>query len=216
MWTYLTTPFSLSWSGFDLVELEPWQEGSEIWQRLSARFPSYLAPHSAQQTFYFDPNGLLRRHDYEVDVAATFQRPIMFPNTWMSAESWFPSSDACFLVGRITLPSDRRSRSQSISRTFGLLEGDVAVTLKPDPGAQDSWWVLLRLSLIRGHVGCCDDSLNTHSIVRSFEPVEGWGWCYVDGLVVQPAPLQNAPTCARRRGVGAGVPRVSAAGVAAP
>ena len=51
-------------------------------------------------------------------------------------------------------------------------------------------WVHLRLCLECGHVGCCDSSKNKHAtkhyhatqhpIVRSFEPGEDWGWCYVD------------------------------------
>jgi hypothetical protein len=72
MWTYLTVPFSLSWPGFELVELEPWHEANETWRRLSATFPPRLASHSTQQAFYFDPAGLLRRHDYQVEVAGHF------------------------------------------------------------------------------------------------------------------------------------------------
>ena len=41
-------------------------------------------------------------------------------------------------------------------------------------------WVHLRLCLICGHVGCCDSSKNKHAIVKSFEPGEDWGWCYID------------------------------------
>jgi uncharacterized UBP type Zn finger protein len=51
-------------------------------------------------------------------------------------------------------------------------------------------WVHLRLCLSCGHVGCCDSSPNKHGtkhfkstghpIIRSFEPGEGWKWCYVD------------------------------------
>lgn len=53
-----------------------------------------------------------------------------------------------------------------------------------------SSWVHLRLCMICGHVGCCDSSPNKHAtkhshasghpIVKSFEPGEHWGWCYVD------------------------------------
>ncbi len=32
-------------------------------------FPERVATHSAEQTFYFDQQGVLRRHDYDVDVA---------------------------------------------------------------------------------------------------------------------------------------------------
>ena len=51
-------------------------------------------------------------------------------------------------------------------------------------------WVHLRLCMTCGHVGCCDSSKNkhatghhratTHPIVKSLEPGEDWGWCYVD------------------------------------
>jgi uncharacterized UBP type Zn finger protein len=51
-------------------------------------------------------------------------------------------------------------------------------------------WVHLRLCLTCGHVGCCDSSKNKHAtrhyhatshpIIRSIEPGEEWGWCYVD------------------------------------
>ncbi len=51
-------------------------------------------------------------------------------------------------------------------------------------------WVHLRLCLVCGHVGCCDSSPNRHAtkhfhatdhpVIRSIEPGETWGWCYVD------------------------------------
>ena len=59
-------------------------------------------------------------------------------------------------------------------------------------------WVHLRLCLSCGHVGCCDQSPNRHAtahfhrsqhpIIRSFEPGEDWGWCYVDEIEFDPAP----------------------------
>ena len=65
-----------------------------------------------------------------------------------------------------------------------------------------SEWVHLRLCLSCGHVGCCDNSPNkhatahfqatTHPIIRSFEPGEDWGWCYVDQLFLEPAPHASA------------------------
>ena len=64
--------------------------------------------------------------------------------------------------------------------------------------ATGSWWVHLRLCLSCGHVGCCDNSPNKHAtkhfhqtkhpLIRSFEPGEDWGWCYVDELFIEPAP----------------------------
>ena len=51
-------------------------------------------------------------------------------------------------------------------------------------------WVHLRLCMECGHVGCCDSSPNKHAtrhahtshhpIMKSFEPGEEWGWCYID------------------------------------
>jgi hypothetical protein len=51
-------------------------------------------------------------------------------------------------------------------------------------------WVHLRLCMECGHVGCCDSSKNKHAtkhfhrtkhpIMRSLEPGENWGWCFVD------------------------------------
>ena len=78
---------------------------------------------------------------------------------------------------------------------------------RPPDGCEEclqsgSWWVHLRLCLICGHVGCCDQSPNKHAtkhfhqtkdpLMQSFEPDENWGWCYVDSLFLEPAPLQKA------------------------
>ncbi len=59
-------------------------------------------------------------------------------------------------------------------------------------------WVHLRLCKTCGHVGCCDDSKNKHAtkhfrkthhpIIRSLEPGEDWGWCYVDQVMIEPFP----------------------------
>jgi uncharacterized UBP type Zn finger protein len=53
-------------------------------------------------------------------------------------------------------------------------------------------WVHLRLCLECGHVGCCDSSKNKHAtkhfhrtkhpVMKSLEPGETWGWCYVDDV----------------------------------
>ncbi|HEU5179284.1 MAG TPA: UBP-type zinc finger domain-containing protein [Candidatus Polarisedimenticolia bacterium] len=78
-----------------------------------------------------------------------------------------------------------------------------AVSARTPDGCEEclemgSDWVHLRLCLSCGHVGCCDNSPNKHAtkhyhkthhpIIRSFEPGEDWGWCYVDELVFEPAP----------------------------
>ena len=59
-------------------------------------------------------------------------------------------------------------------------------------------WVHLRVCLACGHVGCCDSSKNKHAtkhfhttehpVVRSFEPGEAWGYCYVHEMTKRELP----------------------------
>ncbi len=63
-------------------------------------------------------------------------------------------------------------------------------------------WVHLRLCLICGHVGCCDESKNKHAtrhfhatrhpVIKSFQPAEDWGWCYFDETFIEPEDLNRA------------------------
>lgn len=56
-------------------------------------------------------------------------------------------------------------------------------------------WFHLRLCLICGHVGCCDQSKNKHAtkhfhqtnhpIIKSFEKNEDWKYCYIDDLILE-------------------------------
>ena len=56
-------------------------------------------------------------------------------------------------------------------------------------------WVHLRLCMICGHVGCCDDSKNKHAtkhalstghpVLRTKEPWENWAWCVDDRIGLQ-------------------------------
>jgi hypothetical protein len=69
IWTYLTTPFLFTMKGFTTREISPWEENGETWRRLEVTFPAEVESHSAVQTFYFGPDGLLRRHDYVTDVS---------------------------------------------------------------------------------------------------------------------------------------------------
>jgi len=68
MWTYLTQPFTFALRGFETSELEPWVEAGQEWRRLHVVWPSYLATHSTEQTLYFGADGLLARHDYDVEI----------------------------------------------------------------------------------------------------------------------------------------------------
>lgn len=67
-WSYLVSPFLFTWPGFELKELEPWQESGETWRRLEVIFPDGLAYHSKRQIYHYDQHGLLRKHDYWPDI----------------------------------------------------------------------------------------------------------------------------------------------------
>jgi hypothetical protein len=68
LWTYLTIPFLYTLPGFQTEELPEWRENGEVWRRLKVTFPESVASHSREQVSYFGEDGLLRRHDYTVDV----------------------------------------------------------------------------------------------------------------------------------------------------
>ena len=68
LWTYLTVPFLYTLPGFETEELPPWHEDGEMWRPLRVSFPNGIASHSREQISYFGPDGLLRRHEYRVDV----------------------------------------------------------------------------------------------------------------------------------------------------
>jgi hypothetical protein len=56
-------------------------------------------------------------------------------------------------------------------------------------------WVHLRMCLVCGHAACCDSSPHQHAtkhfhktkhtVMRSIERGEIWGWCYVDELMFE-------------------------------
>jgi uncharacterized UBP type Zn finger protein len=92
----------------------------------------------------------------------------------------------------------RHSNDQTRSRTGKENDDDQMREVTPSAdGGEDclrsgDTWVHLRLCMMCGHVGCCDQSKNRHAtkhfhatghpIIKSFEPGEDWGWCYVDEL----------------------------------
>jgi uncharacterized UBP type Zn finger protein len=90
----------------------------------------------------------------------------------------------------------------------------IEITELPDDvaGCEDclemgSPWCHLRICLRCGHVGCCDSSPNRHAsaharetghpLVRSVQPGEAWGWCYVDELMLDGLPVRGEPQIPR-------------------
>lgn len=69
MWTYLTMPFLLASPGVETEEIEAVVENGETLRRLRVRFPADIATHSTTQTLYVDESGLIKRHNYDVEIA---------------------------------------------------------------------------------------------------------------------------------------------------
>jgi uncharacterized UBP type Zn finger protein len=96
-----------------------------------------------------------------------------------------------------------RSRAQNRGvNTTACTHLDQIRDVEPDTldGCSDclrigSSWVHLRECLTCGHVGCCDNSPNRHArqhsgssqhpIIQSFEPGEGWRYCFVDDVFIE-------------------------------
>jgi len=68
LWTYLNTPFLYTYDGFTSEEISPIQVEGETWRRLKVTFPDNVKSHTKVQISCFGPDGLLRRHDYTVDI----------------------------------------------------------------------------------------------------------------------------------------------------
>lgn len=68
LWTYLNTPFLYTQDGFSTEEIAPIDVDGEIWRRLQVTFPDHIKSHTRTQVSCFGPDGLLRRHDYTVDI----------------------------------------------------------------------------------------------------------------------------------------------------
>jgi CPA2 family monovalent cation:H+ antiporter-2 len=96
-----------------------------------------------------------------------------------------------------TMGGMRRGTATTCSHLH-LLRDDV---LPRSSGCEDCLalhlrWSNLRMCLTCGHVGCCDSSFGHHAtrhyettghpLMRSFEPGEHWGWCYIDAIEIDP------------------------------
>jgi hypothetical protein len=68
LWTYLNTPFLYTYEGFTTEEIPSIQVEGETWRRLKVTFPDGVKSHTREQISCFGPDGLLRRHDYTVDI----------------------------------------------------------------------------------------------------------------------------------------------------
>jgi hypothetical protein len=68
LWTYLNTPFLYTQEGFETEEIASIEVNGERWRRLKITFPNRIKSHTREQISCFGPDGLIRRHDYTVDI----------------------------------------------------------------------------------------------------------------------------------------------------
>ena len=99
LWTCLTTPFILTLDGVRVEEISPWKEGAETWRVLRAFFPGSIDTHCYMQDFYFGEDGLLRRHDYNVNAAGGFTAAQLTTNYLEAGGIRFPSRRRCYARG---------------------------------------------------------------------------------------------------------------------
>jgi hypothetical protein len=121
MWTYLTTPFLFKLPGFKVEEIEPWSEDGETWRRLKVAFPAHIETHSTEQIFYFDASGILKRHDYSVDIMGGTSSANYATEPKTSGGFVFPTRRRVYAIGKNNLPD--RSR---VAVAIDLLSIDVA------------------------------------------------------------------------------------------
>jgi hypothetical protein len=69
MWTYLNTPFVLAWEGVTTRDLGEWSEQGESWRKVAVSYPASLEVFSNAQAIYVDADHLVRRLDYDVEIA---------------------------------------------------------------------------------------------------------------------------------------------------
>ena len=67
-YTYFNTPFLYTRLGFSTEEIQPIEMDGQTWRRLKVTFPDWIKSHTKVQISCFGPDGLLRRHDYTVDI----------------------------------------------------------------------------------------------------------------------------------------------------
>lgn len=70
MWIYHAAPWVLAEPGYEAREIAPVKHDGQSLRGLAVRFPEGVHSHCREQRFFFGSDGLLRRHDYEVDVWA--------------------------------------------------------------------------------------------------------------------------------------------------
>jgi hypothetical protein len=117
LWTYLTTPFLLAMDGVRVEETEPWLEGTETWRVLRTYFPGSIVTHSLIQDFFFGDDLMLRRHDYNVDIAGGFGAVQLTSDYEVATGIRFPTKRRAYTRG-----PDRRPTVETLMISIDLSE----------------------------------------------------------------------------------------------
>ena len=100
------------------------------------------------------------------------------------------------LVYRLLFTGSLRPKACSHLGLIKVLEPTTQVCA--DCVALSDRWPALRMCLICGYVGCCNDAKNQHALkhyqstghplMRSIQRGDDWLWCYVDNALL-PVPI---------------------------
>ena len=77
-WNYLTSPLLLTRDDISIIEGDARQESGQQWRTLHATFPEQLATHCPRQTFYVNPDGLIRRHDFVAETVGRWASAALY------------------------------------------------------------------------------------------------------------------------------------------
>jgi hypothetical protein len=122
MWNYLNTPFLLVRDDVEVREGEQWWQEGETWRRLHATFPEGFHTHCREQTFYFDRDGLLRRHDYAPDVISPLAKAVHMCHEHKKFDGF------TFPTRRVVTPRSPRNRPLRGPTLVWISLADIRVT----------------------------------------------------------------------------------------
>jgi len=88
LWNYPQLPFLLLQPGLTLEDAGTSKQGQETWNKVKVTFPSEMPTHSPVQTFYFGPDGLLRRHDYCVAIMSPLARGARYIHSYQDVDGF--------------------------------------------------------------------------------------------------------------------------------
>ncbi len=79
-------PFLYTWPGFVTEEIAPIEAGGETWRRLKVTFPDHIKSHTRQQISCFGLDGLLRRHDFTIDILGGATESLLYATDYRDVD----------------------------------------------------------------------------------------------------------------------------------